>query len=87
MVYAEKWNVGYRYFTTANVPVLYPFGYGLSYTDIRYSNLQVSKEQENVLVCVDVENIGKMDGAEVVQLYVSPKNPLVERPLRELKAF
>ena len=87
MVYEEKLNVGYRYFTTAGVPVLYPFGHGLSYTDFGYSNLQITQEGEKILVCVDVENIGKMDGAEVVQLYVSPKNPSVERPVRELKAF
>ncbi len=87
MVYSEKWNVGYRYFATANVPVLYPFGYGLSYTDFRYSNLQITQGQGSVLVSVDVENIGKMDGAEVVQLYVSPKNPSVDRPVRELRAF
>ena len=87
MVYEEKLNVGYRYFVSKNVPVLYPFGYGLSYTDFRYSNMQIKQEQGSVLVYVDVENIGKMDGAEVVQLYVSPKNSLVDRPVRELKAF
>ena len=87
MVYEERLNVGYRYFTTANVPVLYPFGYGLSYTDFRYSNLQITREQENIFVSVEVENIGDVDGKEVVQLYVSPKNPSVDRPLRELKAF
>ncbi|MBQ8910466.1 MAG: glycoside hydrolase family 3 C-terminal domain-containing protein [Oscillospiraceae bacterium] len=87
MVYEEKWNVGYRYFTTANVPVLYPFGYGLSYTDFRYSNLQITREGESVTVSVDVENIGNVDGKEVVQLYVCPKNPSVDRPVRELKAF
>ncbi len=87
MVYEEKLNVGYRYFTTANVPVLYPFGYGLSYTQFRYSNLQIKQEQGNITVSVDVENIGDIDGKEVVQLYVSPQNPAVDRPIRELKAF
>ena len=87
IVYEERLNVGYRYFTAANVPVLYPFGYGLSYTDFRYSNMQVMHSGETVTVSVNVENIGKMDGAEVVQLYVSPQNPSVDRPVRELKAF
>ncbi len=87
MVYAEKWNVGYRYFVSKNVPVLYPFGYGLSYTDFRYSNLQATVGQDCVEISVDVENTGDIDGREVVQLYVSPKNPSVDRPLRELKAF
>jgi beta-glucosidase len=87
MVYEEKLNVGYRYFATNNVPVLYPFGYGLSYTDFLYSNMKIKQEQGSVLVSVDVENIGNMDGAEVVQLYVSTQNPSVDRPIRELKAF
>ena len=87
MVYEEKLNVGYRYFVSKNVPVLYPFGYGLSYTDFRYSNLQITREGESVTVSVDVENIGNMDGKEVVQLYAGPKNPSVDRPVRELKAF
>lgn len=87
MVYEEKWNVGYRYFTTANVPVLYPFGYGLSYTDFQYSNMQVAEDGDTVTVSVDVENTGAMDGKEVVQLYVRPVVSEVDRPIRELKAF
>ena len=87
MVYEEKLNVGYRYFVSKNVPVLYPLGYGLSYTQFRYSNLQCAVGQNGVEVSMDVENIGDVDGKEVVQLYVSPKNPSVDRPLRELKAF
>ena len=87
MVYEEKLNVGYRYFTTASVPVLYPFGYGLSYTNFHYSNLQVSRNEETITVSVNVKNIGTMDGKEVVQLYISPKNSSVDRPARELRAF
>lgn len=87
MFYEEKLNVGYRYFTTQNVPVLYPFGYGLSYTQFRYSNLRAEVQQDCVKIFVDVENIGDTDGKEVVQLYVSPRVPAVSRPLRELKAF
>jgi hypothetical protein len=49
--------------------------------------MRIQQEQGSVLVSVDVENVGEMEGAEVVQLYVSPKNPSVNRPLRELKAF
>ena len=67
MYYDETWHVGYRHFATENVPVLYPFGYGLSYTEFAYSNLQVCGNT----VSVDVENVGKMDGKEVVQLYVA----------------
>ena len=81
MCYEETWNVGYRHFATANKPVLYPFGYGLSYTEFVYSNLQISGNT----VSVDVENVGKMDGKEVVQLYVATGRE--DAPVRELKAF
>lgn len=87
MVYEEKLNVGYRYFATAHVPVLYPFGYGLSYSEFRYSDLQVANQEDGVEVRVKVENISDRDGKEVVQLYVHEENPAVERPVRELKAF
>ena len=85
--YREGIYVGYRYFATANVPVLYPFGYGLSYSEFRYSDLQVEKQGEEVEVRVKVENISDLDGKEVVQLYVGEEDPAVERPVRELKAF
>lgn len=87
MVYEEKLNVGYRYFATAHVPVLYPFGYGLSYSEFRYSDLQVENQENGVEVRVKVENISDRDGKEVIQLYVHEENPAVERPVRELKAF
>ena len=87
MVYEEKLNVGYRYFATKNVPVLYPFGYGLSYSQFRYSDLQVENQSGIVTVRVKVENISDRDGKEVVQVYVQEENPAVERPIRELKAF
>lgn len=70
---------------------LYPFGYGLSYTKFEYSNLKVNSEEINaedtLTVTVDVENIGKLDGEEVVQMYVEYVNSSVERPQKELKAF
>ena len=87
MVYEEKLNVGYRYFATAHVPVLYPFGYGLSYSEFRYSDLQVVNQEDGVEVRVKVENISDRDGKEVIQLYVHEESPAVERPVRELKAF
>ena len=83
MSYEEKLNVGYRYFATANVPVLYPFGYGLSYSRFRYTDLKVDGMQ----VRVRVENVSDWDGKEVVQLYIHEEDPTVERPIRELKAF
>lgn len=87
MIYEERLDVGYRYFETKSVDVLYPFGYGLSYSDFLYSDLKVYKNQKNVIAEVDIENTSLIDGKEVVQLYVHQNNPTVYRPIRELKAF
>jgi beta-glucosidase len=81
--YREGLYVGYRYFATANVPVRFPFGFGLSYTTFAYSDLQVSKSEASFTLT----NTGKRDGAEVVQLYVHAKNSSVYRPVKELKGF
>ena len=81
--YREGVFVGYRYFDTAQKPVLYPFGYGLSYTQYRYSDLEISGDT----VSFSVENTGKMSGAEVAQLYIAPKTSGTFRPARELKGF
>lgn len=81
--YREGLFVGYRYFDTAQKPVLYPFGYGLSYTQFRYSDLKIDGDT----VSFSVENTGKMSGAEVAQLYIAPKTNGTFRPARELKGF
>ena len=81
--YREGLYVGYRYFETAKVPVLFPFGFGLSYTTFEYSDLKVSDTEATFTL----KNTGKMDGAEVAQLYVSAKNPSIYRPVKELKGF
>ncbi|MBQ9324254.1 MAG: glycoside hydrolase family 3 C-terminal domain-containing protein [Clostridia bacterium] len=90
-VYTEGIFVGYRYYDTKNVPVLFPFGYGLSYTTFEYTNLKLSakkiKDTDSLEVSVDVKNTGKMDGKEVVQLYVRDLQSSVFRPLHELKGF
>ena len=89
--YREGVFVGYRYYTSKEMPVLYPFGYGLSYTTFEYSNLRVEKdsikESETVKVTVDVTNSGQISGKEVVQLYVGKKHNTSVRPVRELRAF
>ena len=87
MVYEEKLNVGYRYFETQGVDVLYPFGYGLSYSNFVYSDLKVDVKEDFVEVHLQVENVSDVDGKEVIQVYVSEVTPVVERPIRELKAF
>ena len=81
--YREGLYVGYRYFETAKVPVLFPFGFGLSYTTFEYSDLTVSAKE----AAFTLKNTGKMDGAEVAQLYVSKPDGDVFRPVKELKGF
>ena len=81
--YREGLYVGYRYYDSANVPVRYPFGYGLSYTKFEYSDIEINGND----VSFTLKNIGERDGAEVAQLYVSCQNGVVYRPKRELKGF
>lgn len=81
--YREGLYVGYRYYETAGVPVLFPFGFGLSYTSFAYSELKVSDSEVNFTL----KNTGDMAGAEVAQLYVSCPDGAVFRPAKELKGF
>lgn len=74
---------GYRYYDTKGVPVLFPFGYGLSYTTFRYSDIEVGQQQVS---CV-VENTGPVAGEEIVQVYIRPLTSTVFRPHKELKGF
>lgn len=89
--YAESIFVGYRYYDKKNMPVMFPFGFGLSYTTFDYSNLKVDKkelsDQETLTVSVDVTNTGKVAGKEIIELYVADKESTVIRPLKELKGF
>ena len=88
VTYAEDIFVGYRFFDKFEKSVSYPFGYGLSYTTFKYSNAKVSKEGFKYLVTVDVKNVGKAAGKEVVQAYVSaPESITMNKPVKELKAF
>ena len=81
--YREGLYVGYRYYDTSKVRVMYPFGFGLSYTQFEYSGLEV----DDTGVSFTVTNTGKTDGAEVAQLYVGMKDAKVYRPEKELKGF
>ena len=81
--YREGLYVGYRYLESAGVPVRYPFGYGLSYTQFTYSDIEVNGKG----VSFTVTNAGDRAGAEVAQLYVSCKNGKIYRPAKELKGF
>jgi beta-glucosidase len=88
--YGDKLMVGYRYWTTAGKHPLFPFGFGLSYTTFKFSNLKVpaaASPGSTVTVEFDVANTGSVAGAEVAQLYVSDPSAQVDRPERELKGF
>ena len=89
--YGEGLFIGYRYYDAKQMPVLFPFGYGLSYTSFTYSNARASKktfkDTEGVTVTVDVTNTGKLAGKEIVQLYVHDRKPGLVRPEKELKGF
>lgn len=86
--YEEDIWVGYRYFQTkAPRHVAYPFGYGLSYTTFKWSELKVAAADGGYRVCVTVRNTGKVAGKDVVQLYVKAPGREMEKPARELKAF
>lgn len=89
--YTEGIYVGYRHYETRKIPVAYPFGYGLSYTDFKYSHFNVedrsNDDHASVSVNMEVTNIGEMDGAETVQLYIRPVNSAIDRPIRELRGF
>lgn len=90
-VYSEGIFVGYRWYDCRKMPVLFPFGYGLSYTQFEYSDLKVSeskiKDSDKLEVSLNVKNTGKVDGKEIVQLYVSDKTGVEIRPEKELKGF
>jgi beta-glucosidase len=89
--YGEGLFIGYRYYDAKGVPVLFPFGYGLSYTTFAYSNPKVSamtfKDVDGVTVSIDVTNTGSVAGKEVVQVYVHDRQSRLARPPKELKGF
>lgn len=89
--YREGIYIGYRYYDTANKEVLFPFGYGLSYTEFAYSAIKVSKKKikddEKLTVSFKVKNVGEVAGAEISQLYVSDTESTIFRPAKELKGF
>lgn len=87
MKYDEGLNIGYRYYETYNVPVLFPFGYGLSYSKFEYSNLKIEQIKDVYKVSFDIENETEIDGAEVCQLYIREVVKEVYRPDYELKGY
>jgi beta-glucosidase len=89
--YGEGIYIGYRYYDAKEMPVLFPFGYGESYTTFAYSSPRASstlfKDEEGLTVSVDVTNTGNMAGKEVVQVYVHDRKSRLVRPYKELKGF
>lgn len=89
--YEEGIFVGYRYYDKKELPVWFPFGYGLSYTTWRYENLRLSEtditDRDSVEISVDVVNTGNVAGKEIVELYVRDIASSVPRPVKELKGF
>lgn len=88
--YHEGLDVGYRYFDTYDVPVAFPFGFGLSYSEFDYSGLKLKVKGDNgdkLGVSFKIKNKSDFDGKEVAQVYVHPVDPFVYRPKKELKAY
>jgi len=89
--YGEGIFIGYRYYDAKEMPVLFPFGYGLSYTNFAYDNPKVSattfRDVDGLTVTVDVTNTGKETGKEIVQVYVHDQKSELVRPEKELKGF
>jgi beta-glucosidase len=89
--YGEGLFIGYRYYDAKDVPVQFPFGYGLSYTTFAYNNLQVLTDHfddvDGLTVTVEVSNTGPVAGKEIVQVYVRDRESRLVRPYKELKGF
>ena len=85
--YREGILVGYRWYDTKDVPVMYAFGHGLSYVEFEYGALTCKQKKDKIQVSFDLKNLGDMEADEVAQLYVKRLDSAVERPLKELEAF
>ena len=87
----ESVYIGYRYYDKAGKDVLFPFGYGISYTTFEYSDIKLSadsiKDTDTVTVSFKIKNTGSVDGAEIAQIYVADKESTIFRPVKELKGF
>ena len=90
-LYCESVFVGYRYYDAANMPVLFPFGHGLSYSSYSYGDISLTsseiKEGDPLTVSINITNISEVDGKEAVQLYIAPPKSKIYKPVRQLAAF
>lgn len=85
--YREGILVGYRWYDTKDVPVMYAFGHGLSYVEFEYGTLTCKQKKDKIQVSFDIKNLGDMEADEVAQLYVKRLDSKVERAEKELEAF
>ena len=86
-LYKESIYVGYRYFVTKKEPVLFPFGFGLSYGETKLSNYEIKVKGDNVYVSFDIKNESNFDIKETIQIYVSAPHAKIVRPEKELKKY
>ncbi|KFY06333.1 hypothetical protein V491_08701, partial [Pseudogymnoascus sp. VKM F-3775] len=86
-LYGEDVYVGYRWYESTKRDVAFAFGHGLSYTTFKFGEIKVELAGEDLVVSLDVTNAGEVNGAEVVQVYVSQDSPSIRRPVKELKGF
>ena len=86
-VYEEGLFTGYRYYDTYGIPVLYPFGFGLSYSQFGYKDLKLKSDGKTLDIQFKIANLSDVDGKEVSQIYVRALNSYVSRPYKELKGF
>lgn len=85
--YDEGILVGYRWYDAKNIKPQFPFGYGLSYTKFDYSDMRVKKQGEKIRISLNVSNVGKRSGSEIVQIYVSAPKSITPMSVKELKGF
>lgn len=85
--YDEGPDIGYRYYDTYGVPVLFPFGFGLSYSRFVYKNFKLKQDGKTLEVSFEIENVSDIDGKEISQIYIRALNSCVYRPYKELKGF
>ena len=85
--YHEDVFVGYRHFDSKNLSVSFPFGFGLSYTDFEYGQMESQIENDTIHISLNIKNVGNFPGKEVIQFYTEKRNSTIKRPLQELKSF
>ena len=85
--YAEDIFIGYRYYDKKKLPVAYPFGFGLSYSNFELSGFDISREGDKVLIACEVKNISQRDGSEVLQVYAGLGEENAVQPVRQLRYF